>query len=368
MKYDYLVVGAGLFGSVFAHEAKSKGKKVIVLERRGHIGGNCYSYDFENTGINIPKYGAHIFHTTSKEIWDYFGKYAQFNRYQHRVLTTYKDKVYSMPINLSTINNFYGVNLRPFEVDEFMRSTRYIDREPDNFEDKAVSLIGKELYEAFIKGYTVKQWDCMPKDLPKDIMGRLPVRNSFFDSYYNDNYQGMPIGGYTPIFSQLLEGVEVILNTDFFAKRAYWESISDNIVFTGPVDRFYDYKCGKLRWRSLKFEIERLNLADYQGTSVMNYPEIEIPYTRIIEPKHFYRERQIVDDCTVIIRELPISNDDEPYYPVNLDDDRCKYSEYAKMQKKETNVIFGGRLAEYKYYDMDQVVSAALNRSRESLR
>ncbi|PKN51837.1 MAG: UDP-galactopyranose mutase [Deltaproteobacteria bacterium HGW-Deltaproteobacteria-13] len=358
--YDFVVVGAGFFGAVFAHEVQKAGKRVLVIEKRDHIGGNCYSYDDPETNINIHKYGPHIFHTPDKKIWDYMNSFADFNHYQHRVLTNAGGRIYSMPINLATINQFYNLTLTPGEAGEFLKSKIPAIPTPANLEEKAISLIGPELYETFIKGYTIKQWDCDPGDLPAEVITRLPVRTSYDNIYYNDHYQGMPIGGYMPIFTKLLEGVSLELKTDFFEKRDYWRSLARTIVYTGPIDRYFDYRYGKLRWRSVRFEIEKMSLEDYQGVSIMNYADQQVPYTRILEPKHFYRESINLSRGTVVIREYPCDDPDEPYYPVNLKADQAILSEYQKAQSQEKNVVFGGRLAEYKYYDMYQVISSAL--------
>lgn len=366
--YDYVVVGAGLFGAVFAHEVKKVGKKVLAIEKRDHIGGNCYSYDDPETGINIHQYGPHVFHTPDKKIWDYINSFSDFNHYQHRILTNMKGEIYSLPINLATINKFYKVNLTPGEAAEFLKSKISVIPEPANLEEKAISLVGKELYEAFIKGYTSKQWNCDPGDLPADVITRLPVRTSYDDIYYYDHYQGMPVGGYAPIFEKLFEGVPLELKTDFFEKRDYWTSMAGTIVYTGPLDRYFDYRYGKLRWRSCRFEIERMPVDDYQGVSIINYADAEVPYTRVLEPKHFYREKINLTRGTVVIREFPCDNQEEPYYPVRLQTDQAMLAKYRAEQNREKNVIFGGRLAEYKYYDMWQVISKALQEAGESLR
>ncbi|MEM4655223.1 MAG: UDP-galactopyranose mutase [Thermosphaera sp.] len=364
--YDYLIVGSGFFGSVVAEQLK-KQKRILVLEKREHIGGNCYSYYYEDTNICVHKYGTHIFHTNSKEVWDYINRFSDFNRYQHQVLTTYHGKVYFMPINLSTINSFYEKNLKPEEVDSFLEKKKGNIQQPKNLEEKAISLIGRDLYEAFIKGYTTKQWGCDPKELPPATITRLPVRNNYFISYFDDIYQGLPIDGYTPIFQKMLENVPLELGVDFLGDREYWLKKAKNVIYTGPIDRYFDYCYGKLRWRSLRFEIEKLEIDDYQGTSVMNYADLEVPYTRIHEPKHLHRERKQKKGVTVIIREFPCDNDEEPYYPVNSEKDKELLLRYQNLQKKEKNVIFGGRLAEYKYYDMHQVIAAALKVSRSLL-
>ena len=364
--YDFAVVGAGFFGAVFAHEVRKAGKKVLVIEKRDHIGGNCYSFDDSETRINIHKYGPHIFHTPDKDIWDYVHSFADFNDYRHRVLTTAGGKIYSLPINLTTINQFYNLNLTPDEAGRFLKSKASAIASPGNLEEKALSLIGRELYETFIKGYTIKQWNCDPKELPAEVIARLPVRTSTHDVYYDDDYQGMPVGGYTPIFEKMLKDIPVETNTDFFEKKDYWMSVAKTIVYTGPLDRYFNYKWGQLRWRSCRFEVEKMTLDDYQGVSIMNYADQEVPYTRILEPKHFYRERMHLKRGTVVIREYPCDDAEEPFYPVRLKTDQEKLAEYQRAQGRERNVIFGGRLAEYKYYDMHQVISKALRQARES--
>jgi UDP-galactopyranose mutase len=365
--YDFVVVGAGLFGAVFAYEAKKAGKKVLVIEKRDHIGGNCYSYDDAETHINIHKYGPHIFHTPDKTIWNYIKSFADFNDYRHRVLTTADGKIYPLPVNLTTINQFYHLNLTSDEAAEFLKSKTSAISIPQNLEEKAISLIGKELYEAFIKGYTIKQWGCDPRELPAEVITRLPVRTSDNDLYYDDAYQGMPAGGYTPIFEKMLNGIPVELKTDFFEKRDYWRSIAKMIVYTGPIDRYFNYHCGTLRWRSCRFEIENRKQDNYQNISVMNYADQDISYTRIIEPRHFYPERSHLSKGTIIIKEYSCDNPEEPYYPVRLKTDQEMLTKYQMLQNEEKGVIFGGRLAEYKYYDMYQVISRALELAGKSL-
>lgn len=365
--YDFVVVGAGLFGAVFAHEVTKTGKKVLVIEKRDHIGGNCYSYDDSETNINIHKYGPHIFHTPDKIIWDYINSFADFNHYQHRVLTNAGGRIYSMPINLATINQFYNLTLTPGEAAEFLKSKTPAIPTPANLEEKAISLIGPELYETFIKGYTIKQWDCDPRELPAEVIARLPVRTSYDDIYYDDHYQGMPVGGYTPIFAKLLKGVSLELKTDFFEKRDYWRSVAKTLVYTGPIDRYFNYRYGKLRWRSCRFEMEKLPLDDYQGISVMNFADVDVAYVRITEPKHFYREKTSGVRETIVIREYPGDDPEEPYYPVRLKTDQEMLARYQKAQSRKKGVIFGGRLAEYKYYDMHQVIGNALWQAGKSL-
>jgi UDP-galactopyranose mutase len=365
--YDYLVVGSGLFGAVFAQQLKEAGRSVKVVEKRDHIGGNCYSYEFEDSGIIVHAYGTHIFHTNDLDIWKYVNRFTEFNRYQHRVLTTYRSRVYSMPINLGTINAFYDLNLRPNEVEAFLAKKRGAISRPRNLEEKAISLIGQELYEAFIRGYTRKQWGCDPKLLPAGIITRLPVRTSFHDSYFDDRYQGIPLGGYTPMFERMLEGVPVELGADFLADRSYWCSQARKVVYTGPLDAYFDYAHGRLNWRSVRFEQERVHLEDFQGTSVMNYADEDVPYTRIHEPKHLHPERRFGYRVSVVIREYSLIDNDRPYYPVNFDEDKEKLARYQKLQSAETATLFGGRLAQYRYYDMHQVVASALKTARDEL-
>lgn len=366
-RYDYVIVGSGFFGAVFAQQAHAAGKQVLVLERRNHIGGNCHSYEFEDTGTVVHTYGTHIFHTSDRAVWDYVNRFSEFNRYQHRVLTTCRGRVYSMPINLGTINAFYGMNLGPEEARKFLLERRESIPHPRNLEEKAISMIGRELYEAFIKGYTKKQWGCDPAELPASIINRLPVRTSFFDSYYDDPYQGLPVRGYTPIFERLLDGIPVELGVDFLEDREYWVRRCQKIVYSGPIDRYFDHQHGRLTWRSVRFEAERLDTDDYQGTSVMNYADEDVAFTRIHEPKHLHLEGPWKKDTTVIVREYSQTNDDEPYYPVNFESDQKLFAAYSAMERAESHVIFGGRLARYKYYDMHQVIAASLAAARRAL-
>lgn len=366
MQYDYLVVGCGFFGSVFAQQAREHGKTVLMIDRRPHIGGNCYSYEYEDTGISVHKYGSHIFHCSDDETWNYINRFTAFNRYQHRVLTTHQSKVYSMPINLGTINSFFGLNLRPEDVPAFLDSQRPSGTaRPANLEEQAIRLVGLPLYEAFIRGYTRKQWGCDPKDLPAGIITRLPVRTSYHDAYFDDRYQGIPLEGYTRIFERMLEGIPIELGVDFFDNREIWEKKTRKIVYTGPIDRFFDHCFGPLNWRSVRFETQRLDSADYQGTSVMNFADEDVPFTRIHEPKHFHLERPWNRNATVILKEFSCVNADQPYYPVNFASDRAAYDRYAALQPQHPNVIFGGRLARYKYYDMHQVIAGALAAARK---
>jgi UDP-galactopyranose mutase len=367
MKYDYLVVGCGFFGSVFAQQARENNKTVMMIDVRPHIGGNCYTYEYEDTGISVHAYGSHIFHCSDEDTWNYINRFTEFNRHQHRVLTTHRGKVFSMPINLGTINSFFGANLRPDEVDAFLESQRNVTGKPANLEEQAVSLIGRPLYEAFIKGYTSKQWGCDPRELPASIITRLPVRQSYHDAYFNDRYQGIPLGGYSPIFERMLAGIPIELGVDFFDDRAAWEAKAHKVVYTGPIDRYFEYSHGRLNWRSVRFELERLASSDYQGVSVMNYADEDTPYTRIHEPKHLHLERPWNRNATVIMREYSCIDAERPYYPVNFASDREMYDKYAGLQRECPNVIFGGRLARYKYYDMHQVIAGALVEARKEL-
>jgi UDP-galactopyranose mutase len=367
MPYDYLIVGCGFFGSVFAQQARENGKSVLVIDRRPHIGGNSYTYEYEDTGISVHAYGTHIFHCADEDTWRYINRFTAFNRYQHRVLTTHRGKVYSMPINLGTINSFFGTNLRPGEVTEFLAAQSSPAVKPANLEEQAISLIGKPLYDAFIRGYTLKQWGCDPRELPANIITRLPVRHSYHDAYFNDRYQGIPLEGYTPIFERMLKGVPLELGVDFFADREVWEKQARKIVYTGPIDRYFDYCYGRLNWRSVRFEIEKVRLSDYQGVAVMNYADENEPYTRIHEPKHLHLERPWNRDTTVIVREFSCIDAEQPYYPVNFAVDRAMYERYAALQSEQPNTIFGGRLARYKYYDMHQVIAGALAAARKEL-
>ena len=364
MQFDYLVVGAGMFGAVFAQKMKESGRTVLVIDRREHIGGNCYSYPYEDTGILVHAYGTHIFHTSDQRVWDYVNRFTSFNRYQHRVLTTHGGRVFAMPINLGTINAYFGVNLRPADALAFLESKRETIANPQNLEEKAISLIGRDLYQAFIRGYTRKQWGCDPTHLPANVITRLPIRTSFFDSYFDDVYQGIPSEGYTPIFERMLTGVPVELGVDFLGDREAWMRKARRVVYTGPIDRYFEYCHGRLNWRSVRFETDRLAESDHQGTSVMNYADESVAYTRIHEPKHLHLEKPWNASSTVVIREYSCIDNEAPYYPVNFLGDRDVYSKYADLEQTETRVVFGGRLARYKYYDMHQVIAAALTAAR----
>lgn len=364
-KYDYLVVGAGLFGSIFAYEANKRGKKCLVIDKRNHIGGNIYCENIE--GINVHKYGAHIFHTSNKEVWDYVNSFVEFNRYTNCPVANYKGELFNLPFNMNTFYQLWKVKT-PKEavakIEEQVKEANITD--PRNLEEQAIKLVGKDIYEKLIKGYTEKQWGKRATELPSFIIKRLPVRLTFDNNYFNDTYQGIPIGGYNKIIEKMLDGIEVQLETDFFENREEFEQLSNKIVFTGMIDEFYNYQFGTLEYRSLKFEHETLNEENYQGNAVVNYTEFEIPYTRIIEHKHFEYGNQ---EKTVITREYPATwqKGDEPYYPINDDLNNAIYAKYKSLADKEENIIFGGRLAQYKYYDMHHVIEEALNCVKKEL-
>lgn len=376
MKYDYLIVGAGLFGAIFAYEAKKAGKKVLVIDRRDHIGGNIYTKEVE--GIQVHQYGAHIFHTSDKEVWDYIQQFAEFNRYTNSPVARYKDELYNLPFNMNTFGKMWGVRT-PAEAKEIIQ--RQIKEagitEPKNLEEQAISLVGKDIYEKLVKGYTEKQWGRRATELPSFIIRRLPVRYVYDNNYFNDKYQGIPVGGYTKIIERMLEETEVRLMTDFFANREILAKEAGNIVFTGMIDAYYDYCFGELEYRSLRFETEVLDMENYQGNAVVNYTEYEVPYTRIIEHKHFEYGCQGgyggdgsgVSDKTVITREYPAawSRGEEPYYPMNDEKNNALYARYRELADQEEHVIFGGRLGMYRYYDMHQVVKEALKCVRKAL-
>lgn len=369
--YDYLIVGAGLFGAVFAYQAKQKGKRCLVIDRRSHLGGNIYCEDIE--GIHVHKYGAHIFHTSNKEVWDFVNSIVEFNRYTNSPVANYKGKLYNLPFNMNTFYQMWGVTtpdeaqakIEEQKAEAVARMKEQGVTEPRNLEEQAQLLIGKDIYEALIKGYTEKQWGRKCTDLPAFIIKRLPVRFVFDNNYFNDKYQGIPIGGYNVLVERLLEGTECQLNCDFFTDREALTNLADKVVFTGAIDEFYDYQFGKLEYRTVTFETEILDTANYQGNAVVNYTEREVPYTRVIEHKHFEMFGAEVDACpkTVISKEYSSEwkEGSEPYYPVNDEKNNSLYQKYKELADKETNVIFGGRLAEYKYYDMHHIVEKALN-------
>jgi UDP-galactopyranose mutase len=358
--YNYLIVGSGLFGSIFARELTDKGFKCLVIDKRDHIGGNCFTENIE--GINVHKYGPHIFHTSDDRVWEYMNKYTKFNHFVNRPKVNYKNSIYSFPINLMTLYQIYNVST-PEQARLILEHVRYDIPTPRNLEDWVLSQVGKEIYEIFIKGYTTKQWGCDPKLLPTSIIKRLPIRLNYDDNYFFDKYQGIPIGGYTEIFNKLLDGIDVKLNVDYFEDREYWNDQATKVVYTGPIDRYYDFIFGKLEYRSLEFKTKTINSKDFQGNAVVNYTDLETEYTRIIEHKHFEFGDQLK---TVVTEEYP-RTEGEPYYPINNEANNIRYGEYKKLMVLEENVIFGGRLADYKYYDMHQVVASALKRVKEEI-
>ena len=374
--YDYLVVGAGLFGATFAFEAKKKGKTCLVIDRRDHIAGNVYTK--EEDGINVHVYGAHIFHTSDKKIWEYINQFAEFNNYINSPIAVYKDELYNMPFNMNTFSKMWNIRT-PQEAKDIIASqiAELNITEPQNLEEQALSLAGRDVYEKLVKGYTEKQWGRDCTELPAFIIKRLPLRFTYDNNYFNDRFQGIPMGGYTKIVEKMLEGVDVECGVDFFAMRDAEGGLSgklpdrtevsyDKILFTGQIDEYYDYKFGPLEYRSVRFETEKLNMENYQGNAVVNYTEREVPYTRIIEHKHFEFGKQ---PTTIISREYSSEWKPgvEPYYPVNNDKNNALYEKYADLAKAEGNVIFGGRLGQYKYYDMDKVLMAALQCCEEEL-
>lgn len=355
--YDYLIVGSGLFGSVFAHEATKRGKKCLVVERRSHVGGNVYCENKD--GINIHTYGAHIFHTSLPEVWEYVNQFVEFNQYVNSPVANYKGELYNLPFNMNTFSKLWGV-ITPSEAAAKIEQQRtMIKGQPKNLEEQAISLVGNDIYTKLIKGYTEKQWGRNCKDLPAFIINRLPVRYTFDNNYFNDRYQGIPIGGYNVIIDKLLAGIEVRINTDFNQNRGKYEHLAKKIIYTGTIDAYFDYSLGQLDYRGLRFETKRLEEVNHQGVAVMNYTERAVPYTRIIEHKHFEFGKQPV---TYVTKEYPVDwkLGEEAYYPVNDEKNQELYYRYELLAKNEIDVIFGGRLAEYKYYDMDKVISSAL--------
>ena len=358
MKYDYLIVGAGLFGAVFACEARKRGKSCLVVEKRNHIAGNVYCEDIH--GIQVHKYVAHIFHTSDKEIWEYVNQFAEFNHYVNAPIARYKDELYNLPFNMNTFSRMWGI-ATPKEAQDIIAG-QIADlniSEPKNLEEQALSLAGRDVYEKLIKGYTEKQWGRECRDLPAFIIRRLPLRFTYDNNYFNDRFQGIPIGGYTRLVERLLEGVEVRLSTDYLEHRQELDGLADRVVYTGMIDRFYNYSLGVLEYRSVRFETEELEVENYQGNAVVNYTDKEVPYTRIIEHKHFEFGKQ---PTTVISREYSSEwkKGDEPYYPINDEKNNGLYERYRQLAKKEERIIFGGRLGGYRYYDMDKVIAEAL--------
>ena len=365
MKYDYLIVGAGLYGAVFAHEAKKAGKTCLVIDKRGHIAGNIYCEDMD--GIHVHKYGAHIFHTSNKKVWEYVNQFAEFNHYVNSPVAVYKDELYNLPFNMNTFSKMWGVKT-PAEAQakiEEQRAELNIT-EPKNLEEQALSLAGRDVYEKLIKGYTEKQWGRPCTELPAFIIKRLPFRFMYDNNYFNDRYQGIPVGGYTPVVEKMLDGIPVKLNTDYFTFIKENPEIADKTLFTGMIDEFYGYKLGALEYRTVRFETEKLDMENYQGNAVVNYTDREVPYTRIIEHKHFEFGKQ---PATVISREYSSEWKPgiEPYYPINDEKNNELFARYRALAEQEEKVIFGGRLGNYRYYDMDKVIEAAMEMAEKEL-
>lgn len=368
MKYDYLVVGSGLYGAIFAHEARVHGKSVLVVDKRPNIAGNIYTENIE--GINVHKYGAHIFHTNNKKVWNYITQFAEFNRFTNSPVANYKGELYSLPFNMYTFNKMWGVVTPEEAAAKIEEQRKEITGEPKNLEEQAISLVGRDIYEKLIKGYTEKQWGRDCKDLPAFIIKRLPVRLTFDNNYFNALYQGIPIGGYTKMIANLLDGIKVRLNTDYQEHKSELDALADKVVYTGPIDAYFDYKLGTLEYRSVRFETELLDQPNFQGNAAVNYTDRETQWTRIIEHKWFeFGKDENGNDLpkTIISREYSSEwkPGDEPYYPVNDAKNSLLYSEYKKLADTEGKVIFGGRLGEYKYYDMDQVIAAVLEKCKK---
>ena len=359
MKFDYLIVGAGFFGSVCAYELTKKGKKVLILEKRNHIGGNAYTRNED--GIHVHQYGAHIFHTNDEIVWNYINDLVPFNRFTNSPLAIYKGKLFNLPFNMNTFHQLWGVTTPNEAKAKIAEQCAEMEgKTPKNLEEQAISLVGRDMYETLIKGYTEKQWGCAATELPAFIINRLPVRFTYDNNYFSDNYQGIPIGGYTKIFEKLLENVEVRLNVDYLEDKEKYNKLAKNIIYTGPIDAYFNYQLGTLNYRSLRFEHETITVDNFQGNAVINYTEANVPFTRIIEHKHF----DPVDTAhTVVTKEYPLDwkLGDEPYYPINDEKNMNLFKKYRQLAKEEKNIFFGGRLAEYKYYDMHQVIKSALN-------
>ena len=361
--YDYLIVGAGLFGATFARQATDAGRRVLVIDRRHHIAGNVYTEDVE--GIHVHRYGAHIFHTNDRAVWDYVTRFADFNRFTNAPVANYRGELYSLPFNMYTFNKMWGVVTPEEAAAKIEEQRREITGEPRNLEEQAVSLVGRDIFEKLVRGYTEKQWGRDCRDLPAFIIKRLPVRLTFDNNYFNALYQGIPIGGYTRLVEHLLEGVEVRLNSDYLKDRAAWDAMAEQVLYTGPIDAYFGYRLGALEYRSVRFETELLDIPNFQGNAAVNYTDRETPWTRIIEHKWFeFGKDEAGNDLpkTVISREYSSEwkPGDEPYYPVNDEKNGALYKKYRQLAEGEQKVIFGGRLGEYRYYDMDQVIAAAL--------
>lgn len=365
MKYDYLIVGAGLYGAVFACEAVKKGKRVLVIDRRDHIGGNIYTYEQE--GIQVHKYGAHIFHTDMEDVWKYVNEHAEFNRYTNSPVANYHGELYSMPFNMYTFNRMWGV-VTPQEakakIEEQVRESGIA--QPKNLEEQAISLVGRDIYEKLVKGYTAKQWGKEPRELPAFIIKRLPVRFTYDNNYFNDRFQGIPIGGYTRMIASMLEGAEVRLSEDFLAKKEDYLAMADTVIYTGMIDAYFDHCFGPLEYRSLRFETKLLDTDNYQGNAVINYTDSTTPYTRVIEHKHFEFGKQ---EKSVVTWEYPAEwkPGEEPYYPMNDEKNNSLFQKYKALAEKEDHVVFGGRLGQYQYFDMDDVIASALSRAGKVL-
>ena len=359
-KYDYLIVGSGLFGATFANLAKSAGKDVIVIEKRNHIGGNVYTEEIE--GINVHKYGAHIFHTDYKDVWEYVNRFAEFNRYTNSPLARINNEIYNMPFNMNTFNKIWNDVITPSDAINKIEAEKneMNGKQPSNLEEQAISLVGRTIYEKLIKGYTEKQWNKDCRKLPAFIIKRLPVRFTYDNNYFNDKYQGIPIGGYTKLVSKMLEGIEVQLEKNFLENKEYYKGLAKKIIYTGPLDEYFNYSLGKLEYRSLKFDTKIFEQENYQGNAVINFTGKEVDYTRVIEHKHFEFGTQ---EKTVVTFEYPCNCEEgmEKYYPINDDNNNSLADKYREMSLEEKNVIFGGRLAEYKYYDMDDVIKKAID-------
>ena len=363
--YDYLIVGSGLYGSICAYELNKKGYKVLVLEKRSHIGGNIYTKNIE--GINVHEYGAHIFHTSNKEVWDYINQFAEFNNYINSPIARYKNELYNMPFNMNTFTKLWPDVFTPDDAKKKIEEERkdYYKENPSNLEEQAINLVGKTIYEKLVKGYTAKQWGKNCDELPSFIIKRLPVRFTFDNNYFNDRYQGIPCGGYTKIIEKMLDGIEVRLNIDYLSNKEEYNKLAKNIIYTGAIDAYYDFCYGSLEYRTVRFETEILDIANYQGNAVINYTDYEVPYTRIIEHKHF--EFDTTTSKTIISKEYSTKWEPgmEPYYPLNDEKNNNLYNKYKELALKEKNVHFGGRLGEYKYYDMDKVIIEGLNYIKE---
>ena len=363
-QYDYVLVGGGLYSGVWAYKAAQAGKTCLVVEKRNHLGGNVYCEDVE--GIHVHKYGAHIFHTSNREVWDFVGSLAEFNRYTNSPVANYKGEMYNMPFNMNTFSKMWGISTPEQAKAKIEEQRASVTGEPKNLEEQAIRLVGTDIYEKLVKGYTEKQWGRDCKELPAFIIKRLPVRYTYDNNYFNDLYQGIPIGGYNVIIDKLFEGCDVELGVDYLANREHYDSLGETVVYTGMIDAYFGYQYGKLEYRSLRFETEVVDTDNYQGVAVVNYTDRETPYTRVIEHKHFEFGMQ---EKTVISREYSLEwkVGMEPYYPVNDEQNNRLFEQYQELAKKERNVIFGGRLGSYKYYDMDKVIEAALNLCREEL-